>query len=160
MHSLEIFLGLLLAALAMAILAKRLDQPYPIALVVGGMVVAFVPGFNGVRLNPELVFYVLLPPILFEAAYFTSWRDFWRWRRAIFLLAFGLVALTSVVVASLCVFLIPGMTWATALVLGAIVSPPDASAATSIFPGIRLPRRIVRILEGERRLSELAEQDK
>lgn len=149
MHSLEILLGLLLAALGMAILAKRLDQPYPIALVVGGMIVAFVPGFDGIHLNPELVFYVLLPPILFEAAYFTSWRDFWRWRRAILLLAFGLVAATSVAVASLCVLLIPGMTWATGLVLGSIVSPPDAAAATSILRGIRLPRRIVQILEGE-----------
>jgi len=149
-------LGLVLAALIVAIAAKRLDLPYPIALVLAGSGMAFTPEFNAIELDPELVFYILLPPILFEAAYFTSWRDFWRWRRAILLLAFGLTAATSAVVAVLCVYFIPGMNWATGFVLGAIVSPPDAAAATSITRGLRLPRRIVQILEGESLVNDAA----
>jgi CPA1 family monovalent cation:H+ antiporter len=141
--------GLLFVALAIAALAKRFDQPYPIALLVGGILLAFIPGAPVPRLNPDMVFFLLLPPILCEAAYFTSWRDFWKWRRPILLLALGLVTATSAVVAALCVFLIPGMSWSVGFVLGAIVSPPDAAAATSIIRGLRLPRRIVQIIEGE-----------
>lgn len=149
-------LGLVLAALIVAIAAKRLDLPYPIALVLAGSGLAFLPEFSAIALNPDLVFYILLPPILFEAAYFTSWRDFWRWRRAILLLAFGLTAATSAAVAALCVYFIPGMNWATGFVLGAIVSPPDAAAATSITRGLRLPRRIVQVLEGESLVNDAA----
>ncbi len=156
MTSLEALFGLLLAALAIALVAKRLDLPYPIALVVGGIGIALIPGLPIIRLDPHLVFFLLLPPILSEAAYFTSWRDFWRWRRAIFLLAFGLVAATSAVVAALCVWLIPGMTWGAGFVLGAIVSPPDAAAATSIMRGLKMPRRIVQILEGESLVNDAA----
>jgi len=141
--------GFLFAALAIAALAKRLDQPYPIALLVGGILLAFIPGAPVPRLNPDMVFFLLLPPILCEAAYFTSWRDFWRWRRPILMLAFGLVTATSAAVAAICVWLIPGMSWSVGFVVGAIVSPPDAAAATSILRGLRLPRRIVQILEGE-----------
>jgi CPA1 family monovalent cation:H+ antiporter len=149
-------LGLLLAALLIAVAAKRLDLPYPIALVLAGSALAFLPEFSAFHLDPEIVFYILLPPILFEAAYFTSWRDFWRWRRPILLLAFGLTAATSAAVAALCVYFIPGMNWATGFVLGAIVSPPDAAAATAITRGLRLPRRIVQILEGESLVNDAA----
>lgn len=156
MNPLESFLGVLLFALIVAIIAKRLDQPYPIALVVGGLLLAFVPGLPEVHLDPDLVFFLLLPPILTEAAYFTSWRDFWRWRRAIFMLAFGLVAATSAAVAAVCVYFLPGMTWATGFVLGAIVSPPDAAAATSVLRSMRLPRQIVQIIEGESLVNDAA----
>lgn len=156
MNSLETIFGLLLVALAIALLAKRLDQPYPIALVLGGVGLAFLPGLQTVSLDPQIVFYLLLPPILFEAAYFTSWRDFWKWRRAILMLAFGLVGATSVVVAAICVYLIPGMNWSTGFVLGSIVSPPDAAAATSIMRGLRLPRRVVQVLEGESLVNDAA----
>lgn len=142
--------------MTIALIAKRLDQPYPIALVVGGFVVALIPGVPKLPLNPELVFFLLLPPVLTEAAFFTSWRDFWRWKRSIFLLAFGLVTATSAVVAALCVWFIPGMTWAAGFVLGAIVSPPDAAAATSITRGLKLPRRIVQIIEGESLVNDAA----
>lgn len=152
----EIYLGILLAALAIALAAKRLDLPYPIALVIGGAALGWLPQAPSIQLNPDLVFYALLPPILTEAAYFTSWRDFWLYRRPILLLAFGLVAATSAVVATLCVWFIPGMTWATGFVLGAIVSPPDAAAATAITRGMRLPRRIVQILEGESLVNDAA----
>jgi CPA1 family monovalent cation:H+ antiporter len=156
MNSLETLFGLILAALTIAVVAKRLDQPYPIALVVCGVGFALLPGFQPVALDPQLVFFLLLPPILFEAAYFTSWRDFFTWRRAILLLAFGLVGATSVVVAAICVSLIPGMNWATGLVLGSIVSPPDAAAATSILRRLRLPRRVLHVLEGESLVNDAA----
>jgi len=149
MTSIETFLGLLFAAILIALIAKRLDQPYPIALVLGGLGIALIPGAPRIALDPNIVFYLLLPPILSEAAFFTSWRDFWRLRRAIFLLAFGLVTATSALVAFLCVQFIPGMNWTTGFLLGAIISPPDAAAATSITRGLGLPKRVVQILEGE-----------
>lgn len=156
MHGFEVFLGLVLVAMAIAVVAKRFDFPYPIALLLGGIGVASIPGLPAIRLDPQVVFFLLLPPILGEAAYFTSWRDFWRWRRAIFLLAFGLVTATSAVVAALCVYLIPGMTWAVGFLLGAIVSPPDAAAATAVMRHLPLPRRIVQILEGESLVNDAA----
>jgi monovalent cation/hydrogen antiporter len=149
MHSVQLFLGLLLCAVVIALIAKRLDQPYPIALVLAGLGLALLPGMPAVDLDPELVFFLLLPPVLSEAAFFTSWRDFLRLKRPILLLAFGLVAATTATVAAICAFFIPGMNWTTGLVLGAIISPPDAAAATSITRGLRLPRRITQILEGE-----------
>ena len=145
----SVVLGVLFAALVIALVAKRFDLPYSIALVVGGIGLASLPGMPPIELRTDVAFYLLLPPILFEAAYFTSLRDFWRWRRAIFLLAIGLVAATSAAVAVLLIALVPGMTWAPAFALGAIVSPPDAAAATSILRSMRLPRRVVQILEGE-----------
>jgi Na+/H+ antiporter len=149
MTSVETILGFLLAAILIALIAKRLDLPYSIALVLGGLGLASIPGAPRVALDPEMVFFLLLPPILSEAAFFTSWRDFLRWKRPILLLAFGLVTATSTFVAFLCVQFIPGMNWATGFLLGAIVSPPDAAAATSITRGLKLPKRVVQILEGE-----------
>jgi Na+/H+ antiporter len=143
-------------ALAIALIAKRTGRPYPIALVGGGFAIASLPGVPAVQLDPSFVFLLLLPPILFEAAYFTSWRDFLRWRRPILMLAFGLVTVTSFVVAALCVWLIPGMSWAAGFTLGAIISPPDAAAATAITRGMRLPRRITQILEGESLVNDAA----
>lgn len=147
---------LVVAAVTIALIAKRLDQPYPIALVVGGLLIAMIPGIPRWQLNPDLVFELLLPPILAEAAYFTSWRDFWRWRRAILMLAFGLVVATSAAVAAFCVHFIPGMPWAAGFVLGAIVAPPDAAAATSILRKLQLPRRIVQVIEGESLVNDAA----
>lgn len=156
MNPIELFFGLLLVAVAIALVAKRLDQPYPIALVLGGLALSLIPNVPRFRLDPQVVFLLFLPPILGEAAYFTSWREFWRYKRPIFLLAFGLVTATSAAVAAVCAWLIPGMTWGLGFTLGAIVSPPDAAAATSITRGLRLPRRIVQILEGESLVNDAA----
>jgi monovalent cation/hydrogen antiporter len=149
MTSIETILGMLLAAFLIALIAKRWDLPYSIALVVGGLLLAFVPHVPRVTLDPQIVFFLLLPPILAEAAFYTSWRDFWRLRRPILLLAFGLVTVTSTFVAILCVTFIPGMSWSVGFLIGAIISPPDAAAATSITRGMKLPKRVVQILEGE-----------
>src|SRR3954467_2623647 len=156
MHSFELLVGLMLISLAVAAAVKRLNLPYPIALVVAGFAIASIPGAPRVSIDPEVIFYIFMPPILAEAAYFTSWRDFWKWKRAIFLLAFGLVTTTTVVVAGFCVAMIPGMDWPTGFLLGAIASPPDAAAATSIMRSFRLPRRVVQILEGESLVNDAA----
>ena len=127
----------------------RLKVPYPILLVLGGLALAFIPGLPRVDINPELVLLVFLPPLLFGAAWFTSWRDFAANKRAIGLLAIGLVVATTTAVAWVAHAVIPGMSWPVAFVLGAIVSPPDAVAATAVTQRLKVPRRIITILEGE-----------
>lgn len=148
-HVFELVLGLLVAIVALTALAEKFAVPYPIALVLGGLGLALIPGLPDARLNPELVFILFLPPVLYGAAWSTSWRDFRRNLRPIVLLACGLTFFTTVVVALAAHALIPGLTLAGGFVLGAIVSPPDAAAATSIAQRLGLPRRIVTILEGE-----------
>ena len=148
-HNVEIVLILFLAVAALATLAQRLRIPYPILLTLGGLALSFVPGLPRVTVAPEIVFLIFLPPILYAAAWFTSWRDFKANLRAISLLSFGLVLATTVAVAVVAKALIPGLPWAAAFVLGAIVSPPDAAAATSIISRLGVPRRVVTVLEGE-----------
>jgi Na+/H+ antiporter len=145
----EILLGLLLAIAVIALLARRLRIPYPILFVIGGLLLAVIPGLPSIRLDPHLVFLLFLPPILFPAALFTSWRDFRANLRAISLLAVGLVLFTTTTVGYLAHYFIPDLSLAAGFVLGAIVSPPDAVAATAIAKRLKLPRRIVTILEGE-----------
>ena len=108
-----------------------------------------MPGLPAVQIDPELVLLLFLPPLLFAAAWFTSWRDFAANRRPIALLAIGLVVVTTTAVAWIAHAVIPGMSWPVAFVLGAIVSPPDAVAATAVTQRLKVPRRIVTILEGE-----------
>jgi Na+/H+ antiporter len=149
MHPVEAVLALLVPTTVLAAVAKRISVPYPIVLVIGGSVLAFVPGLPAPRLDPQLVFLLFLPPILYAAAYFTSWRDFKGSLVSISLLAVGLVAATAAAVAVAFHAVVPALGWPAAFVLGAIVSPPDAVAATAIARRLRLPRRIVTILEGE-----------
>jgi monovalent cation/hydrogen antiporter len=144
----EIILGLLVAVAALATLATRLKVPYPILLVLGGSVLGFVPKLPQVELDPELVFLLFLPPLLYVSALFTSWRDFRANVRPITLLAVGLVLLTTCVVAAVTHATI-GLPWSAAFVLGAIVSPTDAIAATAVAQRLGVPRRIITILEGE-----------
>ncbi|HZY56774.1 MAG TPA: cation:proton antiporter, partial [Rubrobacteraceae bacterium] len=142
-------LVLLGAVAALATLAHRLGVPYPILLVLGGLVLGFVPGLPQVELKPELVFLLFLPPLLYVSALFTSWRDFRANLRPISLLAVGLVLMTTCVVAVVAHAAIEGLDWASAFVLGAIVSPTDAVAATAVAQRLGVPRRIVTVLEGE-----------
>src|SRR5215510_15515384 len=130
-------------------LARRVLIPYPIFLVIGGLILGYVPGVPAVRLDPEIVFLIFLPPILWAAAYFTSWRDFRSNLRPITLLAVGLVLVTTAAVAVVAHIWLPGLGWAGAIALGAIVSPPDAVSATAIAKRLGLPHRVVTILEGE-----------
>ena len=117
--------------------------------MIGGLVLGVVPGLPTVTLSSDLVFLVFLPPILWSAAYFTSWREFHDNLRPISLLAVGLVLATTAAVAAVAHAMLPGIGWAGAIALGAIVSPPDAVSATAIGRRLRIPRRIVTILEGE-----------
>ncbi len=149
MHTVPTVLILLAGVTALSVLARRLGLPYPAVMVVGGLAVAFIPGLPRVQLSPDVFFTLFLPPLLYASAWDASWRDFKQNLRPILLLAFGFVAFTTVSVGWLAHLAVPGMGWAAALALGAIVSPPDAVAATAVAGRLGLPRRIVAILEGE-----------
>lgn len=146
-----LFLGLSLIVTVslLVMLGQKLRISYPIFLVLGGLCISFIPGMPHIRIDPELIFLIFLPPLLFDAAWNTSWRDFWRWRRVISVFAFGLVFFTSTIVAFVSSSVIPGFTLSLGFLLGGIISPPDAVAATSVLKGIKVPRRLVAILEGE-----------
>src|SRR5439155_16660206 len=149
LQQLETVILLLIAVLALAGIARKLVIPYPILLVIGGLVLGLIPGVPTLRLDPVVVFLVFLPPILWSAAYFTSWRDFRSNLRPISLLAVGLVLATTAAVAMVARIWLTGLGWAGAIALGAIVSPPDAVSATAVAKRLGLPRRAVTILEGE-----------
>ncbi len=149
LHQLETVILLLIAVLALVAFARKLVIPYPILLVIGGLILGLIPGVPTLRLDPDIVFLVFLPPILWSAAYFTSWRDFRSNIRPITLLAVGLVLATTAAVAVVAHIWLPGLGWAGAIALGAIVSPPDAVSATAVAKRLGLPRRAVTILEGE-----------
>jgi Na+/H+ antiporter len=144
-----ILLGLLVAVAALVVLAQPLRVPYPILLVVGGLLLGFVPGLPEIRLPPDLVLIVFLPPLLYSAAFFTSLRDLRAKVRAISQLAVGLVLATTVAVAVVAHSVVDGLSWPAAFVLGAIVSPTDPIAATSIARRLGIPRRVVTVVEGE-----------
>ena len=148
MHEIEIILGLFVLVAALSFVAARLSVPYPIILVLGGLGVSFIPGLPSLSLDPSYVFVLFLPPILFQAALQTSWRDFRANVRPIGLLAIGLVLFTTLLTAAIAHMFL-GMSWSAGFVLGAIISPPDAVAATAIMQRLRIPKRIVTILEGE-----------
>ena len=148
-HSLLLILGLLFSVFLLVMLAQRIKVAYPIFLVIAGLGISFVPGVPHISLDPELIFLIFLPPLLYEAAWYTSWTDFWKWKRPIALLAFGLVFFTSTVVAYFTSSFIPGFTLALGFLLGGIVSPPDAVAAATVLKGMGVPKRLMTILEGE-----------
>ena len=149
MALLQLFLFILLCSVALGWVARRFQFPYPIALVIGGGVLGFVPRLPELPFNPDLILILVLPPILYQAALLTSWRDFKANIRPIGLLAIGLVIATTLAVGATLKLLVPDIPWAAAFVLGAIVSPPDAVAATAILSRLSIPKRVVTILEGE-----------
>src|ERR1041384_31522 len=149
MHQAEIIVLLLAAVAVLAVIAHKIALPYPIVLVVGGLALSFVPRLPAVNLDPEIVFYFVLPALIYPAALFTSWRDFRRNLRPILLLAIGLVLVTMLAVAWIAHSIVPALPWAAGFALGAIVSPPDAVAATSIIRRLGVPHRVESILEGE-----------
>jgi monovalent cation/hydrogen antiporter len=144
-----IFLLLLLFIIIFGLLARRIGTPYPIVMVIAGLLLGFVPAIPRIKLEPDLVFLVVLPPLLYSAAWTTSWRDFRYNLTSILLLAFGLVGFTVLGVAFISPSAFSGFDWRLGLVLGAVVAPTDAIAATSIARRVGLPGSIVDILEGE-----------
>jgi Na+/H+ antiporter len=149
-HAIElVFLLLLLFVVLFGALAEKLKTPYPIVLVIAGLALSFIPAVPRINLNPQVVFLLVLPPLLFSGAWTTSWRDFRYNIVSIFSLAFGLVAFTVVAVAKVTPWILPDFDWRLGLVLGAVVAPTDAIAATSIARRVGLPKRVVDILEGE-----------
>jgi CPA1 family monovalent cation:H+ antiporter len=149
MQLLEFILFLLLSAVALGWVARHFRFPYPIALVIGGGALGFVPKLPQFPFDPQLILVLVLPPILYQAALLTSWRDFKANIRPISLLAIGLVIATTLAVGAALKLVVPEIPWAAAFVLGAIVSPPDAVAATAILSRLNIPRRVVTVLEGE-----------
>lgn len=141
---------LILAILvALSAIANKVKFPFPILLVIAGVAVGLVPGFPLLALDPEMVFLLFLPPLLYDAASQTSWHDFWAEILPISTLAITLVFFTTIAVALTAHHFIPGFNWPLSFALGAIVSPPDAVAAIGITKGLKLNKRVVTILEGE-----------
>src|ERR671911_147450 len=156
MEHFEIFLALLFVSVAgLNALAGWLNVPYPILLVLGGLAVGLIPGMPHIELEPDLVLLVFLPPLLYSAAFFSDLRALREAARALSMTAIGLVLLTTVAVAVVA-HEVMEFTWAMAFALGAIVSPTDPVAATSIMRRVGAPRRIVNVLEGESLINDAA----
>jgi len=149
MQSIATVIILLAVVTALAEVTDRIRIPYPILLVLSGIVIGLIPGLPPVRLNPDVVFLIFLPPILYSAAWNTSWPEFRAAKRPITLLAIGCVIFTTFAVAWIAHTFIPNLGWTEAFVLGAIISPPDAIAATASTRGLAVPKRIITVLEGE-----------
>ncbi|HCW07635.1 MAG TPA: Na+/H+ antiporter, partial [Cytophagales bacterium] len=149
MGDITIIILLLAIITALAEVAGRIKIPYPVLLVLVGIGVSLIPGLHEIALEPDTIFLIFLPPVLYSAAWTTSWPDFKANKRAISLLAIGCVLFTTTLVAVVAHYFIPGFGWPESFVLGAIISPPDAVAASAATKGLGIPRRVATILEGE-----------
>lgn len=145
----QITIVIFLAAILGTALARKFHLPLELTLLAGSLGVALIPGVPTVQLDSEIIFFVFLPPILFAAAYFTSWNEFKKNVRPIAFLALGLVVFTVCGMAVAVKWLVPSLTWPMAFLFGAIVSPPDASAAATVTRKVGFPCRLQTILEGE-----------
>ncbi|MCW3122745.1 MAG: Na+/H+ antiporter, partial [Flavipsychrobacter sp.] len=149
MPRIEIIIFLLVVIVVFSAIVERFKIPQAIMLVIVGLIIGFTPQLPDMVLQPDVVFLIFLPPLLFTAAWKLSWHDFKAEKRSIISLSTGLVFFTTISVAVVAHYFIPGFSWPLAFVLGAIISPPDAVAAGSITKGLNLNRRVVAILEGE-----------
>jgi monovalent cation/hydrogen antiporter len=150
MHATELLVaGLLVVVIALSALARRLELPYPIVLVLGGAAIGFVPGLPRIDVDPDAVLVVFLPPLLYGASIYANYGDFRANRRWLALNTVPLVLVTMAVVAVVAHLLVPGMPWAAAFVLGAVVSPTDAIAPGTVMRRLDAPRRLVSAVEGE-----------
>src|SRR6058998_1145841 len=156
MHNFETVLALLVGVTFLALVARRLDVPTPALLVAGGVLVAVLPGLPVVQFDPQLVFLVFIPPLLYRASLLASYRDVRANLRPILLLGVGHVLFATVAVAWVAHLAVAGLPWASAFALGAVVSPPDVAAATAFLRRLPLPRRLVTILEGESMINDAA----
>jgi Na+/H+ antiporter len=148
------YVYLILIILALVMIANKLRLAYPIVLVLGGLALSFTAQFSSITIDPELVFFIFLPPLLYEAAWQISWKEFWKWRRVIASFAFPIVIITSCVIAFVSRALIPSFTLALGFLLGGIISPPDAISATTIMRRVNAPKGLVSIAEGESLLND------
>ncbi len=156
MHNFETVLALLVGVAFLALAARRLGVPTPALFVIGGLLVALVPGLPAVTFDPQLVFLVFIPPLLYRASLLASYRDVRANLRPILSLGVGHVLFTMAAVAWVAHRVVRGLPWASAFALGAVVSPPDVAAATAFLRRLPLPRRIVTILEGESMVNDAA----
>src|SRR5881397_1618333 len=154
MTGFESLLGVLLVAVLFAALARRVGAPYPAFLALGGAALAFLPGAPAFSIDPAVALALFVAPVLLDAAYDSSPRDLKDNWVALVSLAVVSVVLTTLAVAVVVRALVPAMPWAVAITLGAIVSPPDAAAATAVLRQLRPPHRILTILEGESLLND------
>ena len=148
------YVYLILIILALVMIADKLRLAYPIVLVLGGLALSLTAQFSNITIDPELVFFIFLPPLLYETAWQISWKEFWRWRRVIASFAFPIVIITSCVIALTSSALIPGFTLALGFLLGGIISPPDAISATTIMRRVNAPKALVSLAEGESLLND------
>jgi len=152
--SAELILALLIAVAALVTIARGIGVAYPIFLVIGGLLLGLVPGMPRVEIDPNVIFLIVLPPLLYIAAYFTPIQSLRANLGTISSLAVALVLATAFAAAVVARVLLPGLPWSVAIALGAIVAPPDAIAATAVASRLGLPRQIVTILEGESLLND------
>src|SRR6195952_4046259 len=148
------YLSLIVAIVLLIMLAKKIKVAYPVLLVLAGLAISFIPGIPAVHIDPELIFILFLPPLLYEAAWSISGKELWRWRRIIGSFAFVVVFLTAMSVAFVANHFIPRFSMALGFLLGGIVSPPDAVSAGAILKFVKVPKRMSSILEGESLLND------
>jgi len=148
------YLGLIVTILLLIMLANKIKVAYPVLLVLAGLAISFIPGIPTVHIDPELLFIIFLPPLLYEASWAISWKELWKWRRIIGSFAFVVVFLSALSVAFVANHFIPGFSLALGFLLGGIVSPPDAVSAGAILKFVKVPKRMSSILEGESLLND------
>lgn len=149
MEQYSIVIFLLAVMIALSAVADKIKLPYPILLIIAGIAIGFIPSLPNIELNPEIIFLIFLPPLLYDAAFNISFKDFKTNINTIGSLAIGLVFITAAGIAVISHYIIPGMTWPLSFVLGAILSATDAVAAISITKGLGLSHKTTTILEGE-----------
>ncbi len=154
MVAFEWIIGLLLAAMLLSALARKFNIPYPTFLAIGGVGIAFLPNAPAWTLDPDLALAIFVAPVLLDAAFDTSLRDLRTNWFPVTMLVLVAVAMTTATVACVARWMVPAMPWAAAIALGAIVAPPDAAAATAILRTVKMPHRILKILEGESLLND------
>jgi len=148
------YLSLIIIIVLLIMLAGKIKVAYPVLLVLAGLGISFIPGIPPLHIDPELIFLIFLPPLLYEAAWAVSWKEMWRWRRIITSFAFVVVFLTAMSVALVANHFIPGFSLALGFLLGGIVSPPDAVSAGAILKFVKVPKALSSILEGESLLND------
>ena len=149
MEDFKIVIFIMAILISLTAIANKRKLPYPVLFVVAGLLIGLIPQLPGLELDPEVVFVIILPPLLYDTASKTSWHEFRTSIRPISALAITLIFFTTVAVAVTAHYIIPGFSWPLAFVLGAVVSPPDAVAASGIIKGLRLNKKVITIIEGE-----------